>query len=639
MKNINHTGSDNLEALSHTALSRSKKRKLKAEIISAAIALSCIAIGLVYEYLLPGNAVIAPLLYTVAFLAEGLPVFKAAIKGVFTRDFTNAMEMLVAIAIIACYLSGDLILSAIIPLILNLAHFLEERSIVGGRDIIDGLRQMQQSAAILLDGDTERRVDAKELQIGQRILIRPGAGVPIDGRIIQGESHVDQKSLTGEPEPVHVKAGDSVYAGTVNLDSPLVVEVQKEFVDTSFSHILTFLEKAERIAVPESRLIDRFMRYYIPFILAIAAAVALFTSDLGKAIAILVVSCPCGQMLVSSAPMIAALSVATKRGILIKNSKFIEELGEINAVVFDKTGTITEGALALTDHVSADGISSDELLDAALTLSAGSNHPISQAVVSALKDRIPTTSDYTVTELSGKGLEAVSQTDGTVLRFGNLKWLCSLGIEIPQAIVDQCVGSVSYVSKNGTLLGALCFNDTPRPEASHTVNELRALGINRFVMLTGDRNEVAQRICAATGIDEYQAQLLPEDKLNSIRDIKADHKVLAIGDGINDALALKEAHVGIAMGAMGSDLAIQSADVALMSDNLMNIPLSIILARKTRSIIYQNLVLSLCISFLMILLSTFGIISVLAGSILHNIGAFVVILNSSRILKLNQLKL
>ena len=639
MKNINHTGSDNLEALSHTALSRSKKRRLKAEIISAAIALACIAIGLLYEYLLPGNAVIAPLLYTVAFLAEGIPVFKAAIKGVFTRDFTNAMEMLVAIAIIACYLSGELILSAIIPLILNLAHFLEERSIVGGRDIIDGLRQMQQSAAILLDGDTERRIDAKELQIGQRILIRPGAGVPIDGRIISGESHVDQKSLTGEPEPVHVKAGDSVYAGTVNLDSPLVVEVQKEFVDTSFSHIRTCLEKAERIAVPESRLIDRFMRYYIPFILAIAAAVALFTSDLSKAIAILVVSCPCGQMLVSSAPMIAALSVATKRGILIKNSKFIEELGEINAVVFDKTGTITEGALALTDHVSADGVSSEELLDVALILSAGSNHPISQAVVAALKNRAPITNDYTVTELSGKGLEAVSQTDGTILRFGNLKWISSLGIEIPQTIIDRCVGSVSYVSKNDTLLGALCFNDTPRQEASRTVTELRALGINRFVMLTGDRSEVAQRICTATGIDEYLAQLLPEDKLNSIRSIKAEHKVLAIGDGINDALALKEAHVGIAMGAMGSDLAIQSADVALMSDNLMNIPLSIILARKTRSIIYQNLVLSLCISFLMILLSTFGIISVLAGSILHNVGAFVVILNSSRILKLNQLKL
>lgn len=639
MKNINHTGCDNLEALSGSDLSRSKKRKLKAEIISAAIALSCIAIGLIYEYLLPGNAVIAPLLYTVAFLAEGLPVLKSAIKGVFTRDFTNAMEMLVSIAIIACYLSGELILSAIIPLILNLAHFLEERSIVGGRDIIDGLRQMQQSTAVLIDGDTERRVDAKNLQIGQRILIKPGAGVPIDGKIISGESHIDQKSLTGEPEPVRVKVGDSVFAGTVNLDSQLVVEVQKEFVDTSFSHILSFLEKAEKIAVPESRLIDRFMRYYIPFILAIAAAVALFTSDLSKAIAILVVSCPCGQMLVSSAPMIAALSVATKRGILIKNSKFIEELGEINAVVFDKTGTITEGALALTSHVTADGVDENELLDTALMLSSVSNHPISQAVVASLKDRTPNNLGYTLTELSGKGLEATSPTDGTVLRFGNLKWLRSLGIEVPQNIVDQCIGSVSYVSKNGMLLGALCFNDTPRPEASSTVEKLKSLGIDRFVMLTGDRQEVAQRICAATGIDEYQAQLLPEDKLTAIQSIKSEHKVLAIGDGINDALALKEAHVGIAMGAMGSDLAIQSADVALMSDNLMNIPLSVILARKTRSIIYQNLVLSLCISFLMILLSTFGVISVLAGSILHNVGAFAVILNSSRILKLNQLKL
>ncbi|MBQ8212440.1 MAG: cation-translocating P-type ATPase [Clostridia bacterium] len=639
MKNINHTGSDNLEALSGSDLSRSKKRKLKTEIISAAIALSCIAIGLIYEYLLPGNAVIAPLLYTVAFLAEGLPVLKSAIKGVFTRDFTNAMEMLVSIAIIACYLSGELILSAIIPLILNLAHFLEERSIVGGRDIIDGLRQMQQSTAVLIDGDTERRVDAKNLQIGQRILIKPGAGVPIDGKIISGESHIDQKSLTGEPEPVRVKVGDSVFAGTVNLDSQLMVEVQKEFVDTSFSHILSFLEKAEKIAVPESRLIDRFMRYYIPFILAIAAAVALFTSDLSKAIAILVVSCPCGQMLVSSAPMIAALSVATKRGILIKNSKFIEELGEINAVVFDKTGTITEGALALTSHVTADGVDENELLDTALMLSSVSNHPISQAVVASLKDRTPNNLGYTLTELSGKGLEATSPTDGTVLRFGNLKWLRSLGIEVPQNIVDQCIGSVSYVSKNGMLLGALCFNDTPRPEASSTVEKLKSLGIDRFVMLTGDRQEVAQRICAATGIDEYQAQLLPEDKLTAIQSIKSEHKVLAIGDGINDALALKEAHVGIAMGAMGSDLAIQSADVALMSDNLMNIPLSVILARKTRSIIYQNLVLSLCISFLMILLSTFGVISVLAGSILHNVGAFAVILNSSRILKLNQLKL
>ena len=638
MKNMSHAGADNLEALSRTSLSRSKRRRLKVEIISAAIALVCIGVGLLYQWLLPSAVMIPPLLYTIGFLVEGIPVLIAAAKGIVSKDFTNAMEMLVSIAIIACYLSGELILSVTIPLILNIVHFLEERSIVGGRDIIDGLRQMQQSSAIVLEGDEEIKVDAKKLKIGQRIVIKPGAGVPIDGIVQSGASHVDQKSLTGEPEPVRVDVGSPVYAGTVNLDSQIIVEVQKEFVDTSFSHILTFLEKAERMAVPESRLIDRFMRYYIPFVLALAGAVAIFTSDLSKAIAILVVSCPCGQMLVSSAPMIASLSVATKRGILIKNSKFIEELNEIDAVVFDKTGTITKGELSLTDCVTADGVEQDELLTSAAIAASASNHPISQAVVSALNGETPSTEGFVIREISGKGMEA-SAEDGSVIRFGNAAWISSLGIEIPEKMSERCIGSISYVAKDETLLGALCFNDTARPEARAAIEKLRELKIDRFVMLTGDREEVAERICSETGVDEYKAQLLPEDKLVSIQKIKQEHCVLAIGDGINDALALKEAHVGIAMGAIGSDLAIQSADIALMSDNLMNIPMAILLARRTRKIIYQNLILSLGISFLMILLSTFGVISVLTGAIFHNIGAFVVILNSSRILKMNQLQL
>ena len=638
MKNMNHAGADNLEALSRTSLSRSKRRQLKFEIISASVALICVCIGLLYKFLLPQNTIIPPLLYTVAFLVEGVPVFVTAIRGIFSKDFTHAMEMLVSIAIIACYLSGELILSALIPLILNIAHFLEERSIVGGRDIIDGLRQMQQTSAILLRDGEEIKTDAKELKIGQIILVKPGAGVPIDGTVLSGESHIDQKSLTGEPEPVRITAGDTVYAGTVNLDSPITVEVKKDFVDTSFSHILSFLEKAERISVPESRLIDRFMRYYIPFILALAGAVALFTSDLSKAIAILVVSCPCGQMLVSSAPMIASLSVATKRGILIKNSKFIEEMNEIDTVVFDKTGTITKGNLSLTDCIPAEGRTKEEALFYASVLAANSAHPISRAVMESASLAPEDAEGFRVREISGSGLEGVGEK-GEVLRFGNSGWLASFGIQVPTEISDRCVGSVSYVSLDGELIGALCFNDTARPEAGIAIKELKGLNISRFVMLTGDRREVAERICEETGVPEFRAQLLPEDKLDAIKELKEEHCVLAIGDGINDALALKEAHVGIAMGAIGSDLAIQSADIALMSDNLMNIPMAIILARKTRSVIYQNLVLSLGISFLMILLSTFGIISVLAGSILHNVGAFAVILNSSRILKLNKLEL
>ena len=630
MENLDNIAKSSLEALSKNNLTEAGKKKLRREIISGAIALACLAVGIIYSLIFPTKTTVSALLYTVAFLIEGIPVLCAAVKGIFSKNLSNAMEMLVAIAILACYFSGDLILAALIPLILNIAHLLEERSIMGGRDVIDGLRRMQQSSAILLEDGEEKTVDAKTLRIGQRIVVKPGAGIAIDGVVVEGETNIDQKSLTGEPQPAHATVGDSVYAGTVNIDGRIVVEVKKEYVDTSFSNILALLEKSESISIPESRIIDRFMKYYIPLILAISAAVALVTSDISKAIAILVVSCPCGQMLVSSAPMIAALSAATRRGILIKNSKFIEELTEIDTVVFDKTGTLTVGDLSLTEIRTADGVSREELLSAAASVACASTHPISRALVSAAEG-IEYKKDLSVKELSGKGMMGSSADGKHTVLFGNLDWLRSSGFDIEE--YEGLSGSVSYVAADGRLLGALCFNDTARAEAKDGIESLRELGIDKAVMLTGDRKEAAERICEQVGIDTLEAQLLPEDKLASLKSLKEERSVLAVGDGINDALALKEAHVGIAMGAMGSDLAIQSADIALMNNNLLNIPFAIKLARKTKSIIYQNLVLSIGISALMIGLSAFGFISALAGSILHNFGAFAVLINSSRILK------
>ena len=630
MENLDNIGKNSLEALSRDNLTEKGKKKLKREIISGAIALICLFSGLLVSWIFPEKTTIPALFYTIGFLIEGIPIFVVAIKGVFTKNIENAMEMLVSIAIIACYFTGDLILSLLIPLILNIAHILEERSIMGGRDVIDGLRKMQQSTAILLDGDTETVVDAKSLKVGQRILVKPGAGIPIDGVVISGETNIDQKSLTGEPQPAHATVGDTVYAGTVNIDGRIVVEVQKEYVDTSFSNILNLLEKSESISIPETRIIDRFMMYYIPFVLAIAAGVALVTSDITKAIAILVVSCPCGQMLVSSAPMIAALSAATKRGILIKNSKFIEELTDIEVVVFDKTGTVTVGDLSLTEVAPVDGVTRDELMSVAANVASASTHPISRALMAEIGD-ITYSKDYKVTELSGKGMEGVSSDGIHNVKFGNLDWISSLGIEVPAE--NGIIGSVSYVVYDNKLLGYLCFNDTARKEAKEGIDTLKSMGIEKTVMLTGDRREAAEKICEEIGIDTLEAQLLPEDKLSSLKNLKEDNFVLAVGDGINDALALKEAHVGIAMGAMGSDLAIQSADIALMNNNLLNIPFAIRLAKQTKKIIYQNLALSIGISALMIGLSAFGVISALAGSVLHNVGAFVVLINSSRILK------
>lgn len=630
MENIDNIAKNSLEALSRDNLTEKGKKKLKREIVSGAIALVCLFVGLLVSWIFPDKTTLPALFYTVGFFIEGIPVIFVALKGVFSKNLENAMEMLVAVAIVACYFSGDLILSVVIPLILNVAHILEERSIMGGRDVIDGLRRMQQNTAILIKGDNEIVVDAKSLKVGQRILIKPGAGIPIDGVVISGETHIDQKSLTGEPQPAHARVGDTVYAGTVNLDGRIIVEVKKEYVDTSFSNILALLEKSESISIPETRIIDRFMKYYIPLVLAIAAGVALVTRDITKAIAILVVSCPCGQMLVSSAPMIAALSAATKRGILIKNSKFIEELTEIDTVVFDKTGTVTVGDLSLTAAVPFDGVTREELISAAATVASASSHPISRALMAEVGD-ISYSKEYSVTEVSGKGMDGVSPDGKNKIKFGNAGWISSFGFEIEEK--EGLVGSVSYVTSDGKLLGYLCFNDTARKEAREGIDTLKSMGIQKTVMLTGDRREAAEKICEEVGIDTLEAQLLPEDKLESLKKLKADGSVLAIGDGINDALALKEAHVGIAMGAMGSDLAIQSADIALMNNNLLNIPFSIRLAKRTKKIIYQNLALSIGISMLMIGLSAFGIISALMGSILHNVGAFAVLINSSRILK------
>ena len=632
MENLDNIAKNSLEALSKDNLTEKGKRRLKREIISGAIALVCLLTGLLVSWIFPQKATIPALFYTIGFLIEGIPVMIVALKGVFTKNLENAMEMLVAIAIIACYFSGNLVLSVLVPLILNVAHILEERSIMGGRDVIDGLRRMQQNTAILLDGDEEKNVDAKSLKVGQRILVKPGAGIPIDGTVISGETNIDQKSLTGEPQPAHALKGDKVYAGTVNIDGRIVVEVKKEYVDTSFSNILALLEKSESISIPETRIIDRFMKYYIPFVLAISAGVALITSDITKAIAILVVSCPCGQMLVSSAPMIAALSAATKRGILIKNSKFIEELTDIDVVVFDKTGTVTVGDLSLTDAVAVNGASREELMRAAANVASASAHPISRALMSEINgSNIQYEKDYKVTEISGKGMDGTSADKKHNVKFGNADWIKSFGVEINEE--EGIIGSVSYVLYDGKLLGYLCFNDTARKEAKEGIDTLKAMGIEKTVMLTGDRKEAAEKICSEIGIDTLEAQLLPEDKLASLKALKENNYVLAVGDGINDALALKEAHVGIAMGAMGSELAIQSADIALMNNNLLNIPFSIRLAKKTKTIIYQNLALSIGISSLMIGLSAFGIISPLAGSILHNVGAFAVLINSSRILQ------
>ena len=632
MENLTNTAVHLLEDSQGADLTRREKRKLSVEITTAMIALVCLVTGLLYKGIFPEQTAVAGLIYSVGVLVEGLPLLATAIRGFLQRDVTNAMEILVSIAVLACYITGQHELAILIPVVLSVVHFLEERSIMGGRDAIEGLKQMQATDAVLETEDGEVTVEVQALTRGDIIIVRPGMGLPIDGTVIWGNSNIDQKSLTGEPLPAAVTVGDTVYAGTTNLDGMIKVRVEKEYQDTSFTKIVSLLEEAQSITVPEIRIVDRFMHYYIPLALIVAALTALLSRNISNAIAVLVVSCPCGHMLVSSAPMIAALAVSTKRGILIKNAKFVEQLTNITTVIFDKTGTITRGELSISGFYLQEAQSREELFARGGCVACSSMHPISRSLMKTLEgEGIPYEEGFQVRETAGKGLTGTR--GGEEILFGSRHWIESLGYQPEDPHMDTGGGPANWVVYNGRVLGCLMFDDSVRPEAEEVVSRLHEDGMEQTVLLTGDREFAARKVQRQTGIDQVYFHLLPEEKLEHVKRLRQDAHVLAVGDGINDALALAEADVGIAMGAMGSDVAIQSADIALMNNDLNNIPFVMSLARSTKSIMYQNIGIAFSVSLIMMILAAVGVIPALAGAFLHNIGAFVILINSSRILR------
>ena len=632
MENLTNTAVHLLEDSQGADLTRREKRKLSVEITTAMIALVCLVTGLLYKGIFPEQTAVAGLIYSVGVLVEGLPLLATAIRGFLQRDVTNAMEILVSIAVLACYITGQHELAILIPVVLSVVHFLEERSIMGGRDAIEGLKQMQATDAVLETEDGEVTVEVQALKRGDIIIVRPGMGLPIDGTVIWGNSNIDQKSLTGEPLPAAVTVGDTVYAGTTNLDGMIKVRVEKEYQDTSFTKIVSLLEEAQSITVPEIRIVDRFMHYYIPLALIVAALTALLSRNISTAIAVLVVSCPCGHMLVSSAPMIAALAVSTKRGILIKNAKFVEQLTNITTVIFDKTGTITRGELSISGFYLQEAQSREELFARGGCVACSSMHPISRSLMKTLEgEGIPYEEGFQVRETAGKGLTGTR--GGEEILFGSRHWIESLGYQPEDPHMDTGGGPANWVVYNGRVLGCLMFDDSVRPEAEEVVSRLHEDGMEQTVLLTGDREFAARKVQRQTGIDQVYFHLLPEEKLEHVKRLRQDAHVLAVGDGINDALALAEADVGIAMGAMGSDVAIQSADIALMNNDLNNIPFVMSLARSTKSIMYQNIGIAFSVSLIMMILAAVGVIPALAGAFLHNIGAFVILINSSRILR------
>ena len=628
MKRIDHMAEESLKDRSTAYISDRDKKKLSGAIASAVAALVFFAAGLLLSRIAPDQTPVAELLYLISVLIIGVPVLATAVKGFLQKDVGASMEILVSVAMVVAVLDGQFIVAILIPVILTVVHFFEEKSIMGGRDAIEGLKQMQAHSALLFADGQEREVDAATLKEGDVILVKSGMALPIDGTVLKGEANMDQKSLTGESLPKCVGKGDKVYAGTTSIDGLLTVRVDKAYVDTSFSRIVRLLENAENMTLPETRLVDRFMKYYIPFVLAIAALIWFFTKDISRAVAVLVVSCPCGYMLVSSAPVIAALAAASKRGVLIKNPAFIENLTDADSFIFDKTGTITNGTLEAVETELFAADSEEELLKNAAVVAHGSLHPASKAIVRLCKD-IYYDTDYTITETAGNGVSGVKGNDTVIL--GSRRYLMKSGCTLP--CEDAETGSTTWVAKNGEVLGRVVFRDVLRDDVEETFASLRQIGIKRISVMTGDNKAEAQKIAEAVTMDELHCELLPEQKLELLKREKGSHTVAMVGDGLNDSLALNEADVGIAMGAMGSNTAIESADISLMNNTLMNLPFIVLLARKTKEIINQNIIIAFLTSFLMIFLAAMGVISPILGAFLHNAGAFIVLFNSARVSK------
>jgi Cd2+/Zn2+-exporting ATPase/Cu+-exporting ATPase len=614
-------------------LSKSERRRFSSDILKAMGALSCLAAARAYGVLNPSQETVGSLIYLAGVLTIGIPVTFTAIKGFLRQELCSSMDILVTLAMIVSVLNGQYIVAIMIPVLLTIVHFFEEKSIVGGKYFIEGLRKMQSDKVIRVTGGIHAEVDARDLVVGDVILVKPGMGFPIDGRVLSGTSSVNQQSLTGETLPKDVEPGACVYAGTLNIQGALTVEVEKAYEDTSFRKIVNMLEEIDGVSTSESRMIDRFMAHYIPLILIIATLVWLFTKQIDRAVAILVVSCPCGYMLVSSAPLIASMAVAAKRGIMIRNACSVEKLIEVESVFLDKTGTLTSGEIAIQQCVTAEGVSEEELFGAAISTAVHSTHPLSKAVMQK-QAQYAFEEDFEVTERGGMGL--IGEKKGQTILLGNESLLSSFGISVPanlQKTSWEEIPAISvYVAKDGRFMGLLAFHDTIREGAPEAIADLKFMGIKETCLLTGDKLAIAEHIRKVCSIDKIFAEVLPGQKQGIIKHAKALHKTAFVGDGINDALALSEADIGIAMGAIGNDTAIQSADISLMNNRLANIPFLITLARRGREIARQNIAIAFLSSVIFISLAACGFVAALSGAILHNLGAFVVLLNSGRIL-------
>jgi len=546
------------------------------------------------------------------------------------------MDELAALGIIAAFAIGEYVAAGLIGFFMLLSELVETRTALGARASIESLIRLTPVKANLIGQDgKEREVKVSELRAGDSIRVRPGDNVPADGEVYDGLSSVNEATITGESLPVDKVPGMQVFAGTSNLTGALDIRVTKAGKDTTLGKVQSLIMQAEHTRIPVMRIIDRYISWYVPTILMIAAIVWVFTRNINQAITILVISCPCAIILATPTAMVAAISAAARLGILVKNVAYLEVAGKMTALVFDKTGTVTTGRLYVTKLTPAEGVEPGELLAEAAAAEQMSKHPAARALQEVAKEAgLSLLASESFKETPGKGVSA--KINSVRILVGRDTFLAENGIDTKNVtdprLHEEQGFSTLYVAKDKQCIGWIGLQDKTRPEAQHAIEKLVDMGVKRVTMLTGDRSEVANRVAGELGCTDFKAQCLPQDKLAVVEQIKKEgHTVVVVGDGINDAPALAAGDLGIAMGAAGSDVAINSASIALMNNDLRRIPFLVEVSRKTRRVIAQNLVFGILFIVLGISLSKF--VPPAVAAFLHFASSLVVVFNSARLVR------
>ena len=568
-------------------------------------------------------------------LILGLPIVWTAVKDL--RDGALNTNVLVALAVAALFASQHYQEAAIVSFFMLLGQIIEKRTAEGALASVESLIKLTPTKARRLRGVEEEEIAVHELAVGDLIRVRPGDNVAADGVIENGQGWINQANITGESLPVEKKVGDEAFAGTINLTGVLEIRVTHAGEDTTFGRVRELILAAEKTKLPITRIIDQYMGYYTPLVLVVGALVWAFTHDLSRVVTVFIVSCPCAFVLATPTAIVAALSSAARLGILIKNVSDIELAAKINAFVFDKTGTLTTGKLAVSRLAPLGDTKPAELLRVAASAEKYSNHPTAKALLQLAGEAgVPLVEVSNFSETAGRGIQ--SDVDGARVVVGRAQWLLDNGVGsgfMASVDLNETEGwSLIFVARDGQCIGWVGLQDQTRAEARESLSDLKQTGVRRIAMISGDRQPVAIRVAREIGCDEVQGECLPQHKVDFVRQMRAKgYRVAVVGDGVNDAPALAAGDLGIAMGAAGSEVAIHSATIALMNNDLRRLPFLVQLSRETRRVINQNFLVGLGFVIAGMVLGALKYINPIVAAMIHVAGAMMVVLNSFRLVR------